>query len=251
MGRLKLTGVSDPDAVVKTIWDTLHNRSKVSANILTEDDVKVEQADGLSYITVKVPRADRHIRPVYLNNDLDNGTYRRNSEGDYHCTIPEILEMGRDSSEVSDDSRAIENTGIEDINRDSLNAYRNYLLSNNPSHPWLRKPEEEFLRLIGAADIDKDRFRLTQAGLLMFGKEYRISRELPNYHLDYRYYLDSDEWNDRLDSGSGMWSGNVFDFYLEVSRRLSLNSNVPFALKEDRRVYDTVLMKAEREMVLN
>ena len=92
--RLRLSGVENPERVVKELWDLLHNRNKVSANLLTDEDVRIEDYDGLKYIVVNVPRADRHQRPVYINGDIDSGTYRRNSEGDYHCSVPEILEMG-------------------------------------------------------------------------------------------------------------------------------------------------------------
>lgn len=251
-GRLKLAGVQNPDKVVKDLWDLLHDGHKVSSNLLVEDDVRIEEYEGLKYITVKIPRADRHQRPVYINNDLDNGTYRRNNESDYHCSVHEILEMGRDSSDSSIDQRTIEETDIGDVNTDTLSRYRNFLRSNIPTHPWLKESDEEFLRLIGAADLNKDVFHLTQAGLLMFGNDYRITRLIPDYHLDYRAYVDDDqEWIDRFNSDSGLWSGNLFDFYLEVSRRLMSACSHPFKLRNDKRIDDTELMKAVREMVLN
>ena len=182
---------------------------------------------------------------------MDRGTFRRSSEGDYHCSVPEILEMGRDSTDSSTDLRTIEGTGIGDVNMGTLDSYRNHLRSNSPTHPWLRESDEEFLRLIGAADLDRDGFRLTTAGLLMFGNDYRITRTIPDYHLDYRRYGDGDEWEDRMNSDSGLWSGNLFDFYLEVSNRLTVAGSHPFVLKGDRRVDDTDMMKAQREAVLN
>jgi predicted HTH transcriptional regulator len=250
--RLKLVGIQNPDKIIKELWDLLHDHNKVSANILTEDDVLIEDHQGLKYIVVKIPRADRHQRPIYVNGDLDNGTYRRNNEGDYHCTVPDILEMGRDASDNAADQRILDDTDIADINMGTLSSYRNHLRSNNPTHPWLKESDEEFLRLIGAANLDRSRFHLTQAGLLMFGNDYRITRTIPDYHLDYRRYTDNyDEWDDRINSDSGLWSGNLFDFYLEVSNRLIQAANHPFKLKNDRRIDNTELMKAEREMVLN
>ncbi len=248
---LRLLGVECPEAVVKELWDLLHNRNKVSANLLTEDNVRIEDYEGLKYIVVDVPRADRHQRPVYINDDVDSGTYRRNSEGDYHCSVPEILEMGRDSTDGSTDQRIAEGTGMKDVNKDTLDSYRNHLRSSNPTHPWLKESDEEFLRLIGAADLNEERFILTMAGLLMFGNDYRITRSIPDYHLDYRRYENGDEWNDRINSDSGMWSGNLFDFYLEVSNRLVMADDHPFVLKGDRRMDDTEMMKAQREAVLN
>ena len=49
----------------------------------------------------------------------------------------------------------------------------------------------------------------TAAGLLMFGEEYKILYEFPEYFLDYREILDpAIRWTDRLQSSSGDWSGN-------------------------------------------
>lgn len=249
--RLRLNGVENPDSVVKELWDLLHDRTKVSANLLTENDVEVREYGDLYYIVVRIPRADRHQRPVYINGDLDNGTYRRNSEGDYHCTVPEILEMGRDATDAFTDQRIVEKSGIQDINLDTLNGYRNLLRSNTPTHPWLEESDVEFLRLIGAAEIEEGEFRLTMAGLLMFGNDYRITRTIPDYHLDYRRYERGEEWADRYNSDSGLWSGNIFDFYMGVSNRIMNSSDHPFILNGDRRIDDNGIIKAQREMVLN
>ena len=249
--ELKLAGIEDPRKIVKELWDNLNDRNKVSANILTDDDVRIEEYNGLQYIVITLPRADRHIKPIYVNGSLENGTYRRNHEGDYHCSVPEILEMGRDSSDSSADQRVVEKTSFKDVNTETLDRFRNYLRSNHPTHPWLTEPDEEFLRLIGAADLDEDSFRLTYAGLLMFGNDYRISREIPDYHLDYRRYLDSEEWIDRIDSGSGLWSGNVFDFFIDVSNRIASASERPFKLDGFTRIDDGDIIKALREILLN
>lgn len=250
-GRLRLNGIENPDSVVKELWDLLHDRTKVSANLLTDNDVEIREYDDLKYIVVRIPRADRHQRPVYINNDLDNGTYRRNSEGDYHCTVPEILEMGRDATDTSTDQRTVDKSGMQDINLNTLNSYRNLLRSNTPTHPWLEEPDEEFLRLIGAAEIENEEFKLTMAGMLMFGNDYRITRIIPDYHLDYRRYERSEEWVDRINSDSGLWSGNIFDFYMGVSNKIMNSNDHPFILEGDRRIDDNDIIKAQREMILN
>jgi hypothetical protein len=40
---------------------------------------------GVILLGIEVPRAQRGDKPVYINNNLLSGTYRRNGEGDYHC----------------------------------------------------------------------------------------------------------------------------------------------------------------------
>ena len=175
---------------------------------------------------------------------IEEGSMTSESEG---CQN----ELPKSFRETSTDQRVVEGSGIQDVNTETLKAYRNVLRSNVPTHPWLEESDEEFLRLIGAAEIEEGQFRLTVAGLLMFGNDYRITRTLPDYHLDYRRYERGEEWTDRFNSDSGLWSGNIFDFYMGVSNRIMNSSDRPFILDGDRRIDDNSMIKAKREMVLN
>ena len=97
-------------------------------------------------------------------------------------------------------------------------------------HPWETLNDEQYLEKIGAAAIYEEDGKIhpTAAGLLMFGEEYRIVREFPEYFLDYREMLDpSIRWTDRLQSGSGDWTGNLFDFYFRVYNKLVKDIKIP------------------------
>ena len=37
-------------------------------------------------IVIHVPMAKREQKPVYINNDMLKGTYKRTNTGDYRCT---------------------------------------------------------------------------------------------------------------------------------------------------------------------
>ena len=93
----------------------------------------------------------------------------------------------------------------------------------------------------------------TAAGLLMFGYEYEITREFPNYFLDYQEnrILGPTRWTDRIVSTSGDWSGNVFDFVIESLNRMQQGLKVPFVLKGNQRVDDTPIHKLLREAITN
>ena len=86
----------------------------------------------------------------------------------------------------------------------------------------------------------------------MFGFEYEIVREYPQYFLDYQEQLDASmRWTDRIISSSGEWSGNVHDFYFRVYNRLSQSVKVPFKLEGGLRIDDTPVHKALREVLAN
>src|SRR5690606_26437043 len=83
-----------------------------------------------------------------------------------------------------------------------------------------------------------------------------IMSYLPTYFLDYREKLSNipgQRWSDRITSQDGNWSGNVFDFYLKVIKRVNEDVKIPFVLEGDEltRQMDTRVHKALREAVLN
>jgi ATP-dependent DNA helicase RecG len=57
-------------------------------------------------------------------------------------------------------------------------------------------------------------------------------------------------WVDRL-VPDGTWSGNLFDFYRRVYRKLVEDLKVPFAFKGDQRQDDTPVHEALREALVN
>ncbi len=94
-------GLDDIPALKKSFWDTVNNRGKVSANLLTNTDVSEVKTDEGVILAIRIPQATRYQRPVYLGQNPLTGTYRRNYEGDYHCTEQEVgrLAEGSDNGE--------------------------------------------------------------------------------------------------------------------------------------------------------
>lgn len=251
--RLLPVGVAKPEKIVRDIWDQVNNPQKVSVNLLSEGDVEIVEEEGESLVVVRVPRAERQKRPVYINGSMNSGTYKRNGEGDYHCTMSEISEMVRDSRDDPMDSMVCTRVLLRDLDSRSVESYRNMMSSRSPSHPWNKQSTDEFLRLIGAADHnDRGELRPTVAGLLMFGFDYSIEREMPRYLLDYlEFNAGGDDWVARMTTDTGEWSGNLFEFYTYVANRLNWNGQRAFALDGAVRVDDSDILKAEREAVLN
>jgi predicted HTH transcriptional regulator len=253
-GTLWVRGIIDTDKAVKEIWNTVNNPQKVSCNILRSDDVKIVEHNGRRLVVISVPRADRHDCPIYINDRINGGTFRRNGPNDYRCTKPEIAGMMRESADVPLDAFVPDGFSMEDIDSGTLSRYRTFMRAGDEKHIWNTLPDYEFLRMTGAAKKGKDgELRPTLAGLLMFGNEYRITAEVPDYKLDYIEYMKSGvTWEYRIVSGDGRWTGNIFDFYLNVVNRLGMSTGRPFATGGDwRRIEDTDIDKALRESLIN
>ena len=98
------------------------------------------------------------------------------------------------------------------------------------------------LRALGGwrRERSTDEEGLTLAGLLMLGRWPAIHEAAPYYFVDYQERpAESDEnddarWLDRV-VPDGTWSGNLFDFYRRVVRKIVADLKVPFALKGDIR----------------
>ncbi|MCL2296654.1 MAG: putative DNA binding domain-containing protein [Methanomassiliicoccaceae archaeon] len=253
-GRLLVKGIKNTDKIVNEVWNTVNNPQKVSCNVLKSDDVKIAEHNGKKLVIINIPRADRHDCPIYINDRMNGGTFRRNGPNDYRCTKPEIAGMMRESADMPIDTSVLEDFDMGDIDRSTLSRYRTFMRLGDEKHIWNTVPDNEFLRLIGAAKKGEDgNLHPTLAGLLMFGMEYRITCEVSDYKLDYIEYMKPGvEWEYRIVSGDGQWTGNVFDFYTSVSNRLGMSTGRPFAIGEDwRRVNDTDIDKALRESLIN
>lgn len=253
-GSFSTTGLRNAAQMKKLFWDTVNNPNKVSINLLMDDDVETFNMNGDVIMVIHVPRARREQHPVYINNNLWSGTYRRNWEGDYHCSQSEIKAMLRDEPEETMDMTVLDDFALSDLNIEAIQGYRNYHAAVRPGHVWEKLSNGEYLEKIGAVGRLKDdnTLRPTAAGLLMFGEEYRIVRYFPEYFLDYRETLDPTiRWTDRIQSSSGDWTGNLFDFFFRVYNKLTRDIEKPFALNGVSRIEDTSVHKAVREALAN
>ncbi len=183
------------------------------------------------------------------------GTYQRLHSSDVKCSKETVRRMLSEQLEDSRDDKLLENYTMDDIDVETLRAYRQIYISRDASNERNRYDDIEFLRSIGAWKRDRKSGveGLTIAGLLMFGKMMSIQEEFPNYMLDYQERAESSSdsrWIDRI-SLDGTWSGNLFDFYTRVIRKLTVDLKVPFQLKGDQRQDNTPIHDALREALVN
>ncbi len=251
-----VSGLTDVNKIKKSFWDTINNRTKISANLLENSDVQeIDHANG-TLIAIHVPRASRYQRPVFVGQNPLTGTYRRNHEGDYHCTAQEVSRMLADRSEEPADSQILEHYVIEDLDLLSLQQYRQRLASHKPTHPWLSEDDRGLLVKLGGWKLCRETRRqgLTVAGMLMFGREDTLRQALPQYSVDYREKFSDDpdmRWTDRV-TLDGTWPGNLFQFYVRVIQKLASDLKLPFQLDTDLfRKGETVVHEAIREALVN
>lgn len=249
-----ICGVQNPDQMIRDFWNTMNSR-KVSMNILIDEQVTTQIVDGKSVICIDVPQATYQQRPVYLNENVLKGTYKRNYEGDYHCTEEEIKAMLRDAGDAGNDGSLLDGYTMDDIDLEALQAYRMEFDIRNPGHVLSSLSHPEFLKNLGGYTVDRmsGREGLTAAGLLMFGKGLPVRERFDNIRMDYldeTNLLPGSRWSDRL-TYDGMWENNLYNFLKRVMPKLLGDIKRPFRLEGVVRIDDTAVHRAVREAFVN
>lgn len=253
--RFTLSGVDDADKVVRDLWNILNNKEKVNVNLLHDEDVEVFDFSGKKVVAVRVPRADSLVRPIYINGNLSKGAFKRNHEGDYHCTESELRMMMRDANEAGNDNLFLEYYTMDDIDIPTLERYRVRFRTDNPDHVWNNLEHKEFLMQLGGYVINRKEKTegLTMAGLLMFGKGLPVRERFDNLRMDYidkTNLVGEERYSDRL-TYDGTWENNLFNFMQIVLPRLTRDLPRPFRMEGMVRQDDTQQHKAVREAFTN
>ncbi|MBN3196312.1 RNA-binding domain-containing protein [Pectobacterium versatile] len=254
-GEFTVAGIPDINTVKRQLFDLAGSKKKVNVNLLTDQLVQTVTLENKNILIIEIPIARREQKPVYLNNQPMTETWFRMHEGDHRCSEEQVRRMMAEQVEESRDNRIVQNFDMNDINLESLLAYRNLLSASNPVHPALELDNFAFLRSIGGYRKDRQTGTegMTLAGILMFGTWEAIQDVAPNYFVDYQERPEARterRWVDRI-CPDGTWSGNVFDFYRRTYRKLIADLKVPFELKEGIRQDDTQIHTALREALVN
>ena len=244
-----LVDLPDPEGMKQEFWNAVNDPKVASVNILSPDNIRIENVSGNHIIIIEIPRAGRTNRPVFVDG-IPQHSYRRNGEGDYRCSHEEYQAMVRDASLRSNDMLVLEEMGMDVFEPESIHAFRQRMRISRPGHIWENLGEREFLLQIGAAAAGDDgAIHPVIGGLLMFGTEKDIRRVFPQYSLVYQTGLTLPVSRDgSVSSSSGNWSGNVPDFYFCVCDKLRMNLR---GLKNGIRFDEGPLFDVIREALAN
>ncbi|MDO4511826.1 MAG: ATP-binding protein [Bacteroidales bacterium] len=235
-------------------FNGMHSNHNVNIALLTEKDVQDVEYDGAHFLFFYVPRVDCSLRPVYVGLDPYTGSYRRDMDGDYHCSRAEVNSMFADANlSTPADGRILKNFSKEDLDANSVRQYRRKFEQYNPDHVWNALPDDEFLKKINVFRTDRKtgEHGITYAGLLMFGTYSAIMDENPNFFPDFQEIENGNErWSNRI-CPDGNWESNLFQFYSRVLPTLQNYLPKPFQLEGNSRKNETSGHVAIREAFVN
>ena len=256
--HLELSRLTESEArkLEELFWRSVNNKETISQCLQKNNHVRIIEIDGSYVLTIRVPQATREQRPVYHKRVADEGTYRRNSSGDFKCSAMEVRRMMADADLARPaDGRILKGFTWEDIDSNSFKQYRQLFANTKPDHPWNRLDDEEMMKKIGGYRKDRESGEegFTLAGVLMFGKGEAITdlNCAPHFFPDYKEITYAEErWSDRI-YPDGYWEANLFQFYHRVLQRLLSTLPTPFRLENGQRKDETLAHEALREAFAN
>lgn len=155
-------------------------------------EIKVDSINGKNVINIFVPELPPSQKPVYFKTDgLPRGAYRRIASSDQRCTDDDLFVFY--NKEDSLDSSIIKDTSLNDISEEAVQLYRSLRAKVNPFAEELQYNDIELLQSLGCVKKEEEQWRLTYAGLLVFGKRQSHRRLLPMVRVDY-IRVPGNEW---------------------------------------------------------
>lgn len=233
----RIIGVSDPEKMVSDFWGTITNKNKVSYNVLSSEDISIEEIEaGKRCILIEVPEAPWNNKPVYLDNNIAK-SYKRLGDGDRLITADDLRIYYRNANPQMDD-RLLDRYTIADLDMPSVVAFKELVTSRYPQMRYENKAPIDFLIAIGAMrkKRDSDLVCPTIGCLLFLGKINSIKEAIPSFHLDYfNRKGDNQRWIDRLASDEpNEFQINIFNFYQLVYQKLLAVFTNEFALNDQQ-----------------
>ena len=253
--RFTVVGIENIEKIKTEVFTIANNSNKVSVNLLTNNNVTEVEIEGKKLLVIRISRAKRQQRPVYVNGNPLGNTYKRGHESDLKLADEQVKRMLAEQIEDSRDDEILVHFSMADLDLETLRVYRQNYANLNPNHAWNELDNITFLTMIAAWRVNRETGQQgpTVAGLLMFGLHTSIQEKFPYYMLDYQERPEAKKelrWVDRL-TLDGSWSGNLYDFSRKVYRKLIDDLKTPFKVQAGTRQEDTPVHVALREALAN
>ncbi|MCA9141035.1 MAG: putative DNA binding domain-containing protein, partial [Planctomycetales bacterium] len=186
----EVVGVDNPD----NLASSLATICRENLSIPVRPKIATESASGKTVLVVYIPEADPHQKPVFIKSrGSAKGSFRRIGPTDQVCTDDDLAFFYQSRGSTTFDESEIKGTSIHDVDEISLSAYRKARQSQDVASELLALSDSELLYALKAVVDRNPNSPLTLAGLLLFGKQASIRRNLPMTRIDY-IRVDGTEW---------------------------------------------------------
>lgn len=198
-GSYQVVGVKNASEIRMQIFNGNNNLECISRPIINNNDVLITTYEQKQLLQVIIHPEQYNSRPV----SVTKGTYVRTDDGDRLAT-EEQLKYFAIERQGEIDTRLLNNFGLDDLEQTDLQSYKSLLKAKKAN---IATDTKEFLADIGVLKKDRtsneNELKLSEGGLLFFGKFSAIMDRFPRFQLDYmKYAKDSDiDWENRVSVG--------------------------------------------------
>lgn len=182
----EVEGITNPEKIASNIA----NQCRDVFNIPLRVDISTENVQGKNVVVVFVPEAQLQDKPIFFKaQGLPRAAFRRIGSTDQRCTEDDMAVFYQGRQRESFDAGMVPSTTLDDLSPEALTDYRKSRSEANPDAEELRWSDEELLRALGCITQDAQSnppvWRLTMAGVMLFGKSQTLRRCFPMTRVDY------------------------------------------------------------------
>ena len=238
-----ILGVSNPEKIEQDFTTILRNGTKFNRKVTVKS--KKYSFNGKTVLAFYISQQSPREKPVYFNSQKN--TFIRTASGDQRATQEEIESFYRNSS-YGEKDKEISKYHLEDLDKTSIEKYRNYFMNVNPGHRYNELTHSEFLHKLGVLVNSK----VTFGGLLVFGTEDLLMETITNYRIEYleisgiSYEDAPTRYNFRISSEQNLWT-TFFDIYERFPKKI----DIPFKMVSGFRDDNPEHLQALREALVN
>ncbi|WP_035649322.1 ATP-binding protein [Flavobacterium sp. ASV13] len=182
-------GITNPDKLQLDIA----SQTATLFNQPVRPEIEIEKMpNGKLVLKMFVKELPDGQKPLYFKKKgLPQGAYRRIGSSDQRCTEDDLFIFY--NKEDSLDSIIVKDTSLDDVSEEAISLYKSLRSKVNEYAEELNYSDFDLLRSLGCVKKDKDEWKLTYTGLLVFGKRPALRRLLPMVRIDY-IRVPGNEW---------------------------------------------------------
>ncbi len=176
----KVVGVDDTDKIQKD----LATQCAETFNQPIRPNISIERYQGKNVVLIEVEELPQTMKPVYFKNrGLPTGALRRIGSTDQHCSDDDMFVFYNKEDDF--DSAIVEDSDIDDISESAVALYRKLRNEVNPNAEELIYEDIDLLRALNCIKKYNNEWKLTNCGLIVFGKKMALRRLMPMMRVDY------------------------------------------------------------------
>ncbi|GAB3501001.1 hypothetical protein GCM10027341_27160 [Spirosoma knui] len=184
----------EPIAVrnIDKLQNDLVTRCATDFNQPIRPDIAAETINGVPVLKVFVPELPQAQKPLFFKNlGLPRGAFRRIGAADLHCTEEDLPVFYQHADTF--DASLISGSSLADVDEEAINYYRRLRTLVNAQAEELTFSDNELLQALGCVVKQSGEWKLTVAGLVLFGSKMAQRRLMPMMRVDY-IRVPGNEW---------------------------------------------------------